>query len=56
MNFFATNELNLSPEALLAQYKCESVAEHRSQFLEGSNFAISDVLLKKVGASRRWEC
>jgi len=45
----ATNDLNLSAEDLLAQYKNQDVVERGFRFLKDSSFAISDIFLKKVG-------
>ena len=45
----ATNDLDISPENLLAQYKSQDVVERAFRFLKDSSFAISDVFLKKVG-------
>jgi transposase len=45
----ATNDLAISPEDLLAQYKQQGVVERAFRFLKDSWFAIADVFLKKVG-------
>ena len=45
----ATNDLDISPENLLAQYKSQDVVERAFRFLKDSSFAISDVFLKKIG-------
>jgi transposase len=43
-----TNDLTLSAEDLLAQYKNQDVIERGFRFLNDKSFAISDVFLKKV--------
>ncbi|MCC7469251.1 MAG: IS1634 family transposase [Burkholderiaceae bacterium] len=45
----ATNDLSLSPEALLAHYKNQNVVERGFRFLKDKSFEISDVFLKNVG-------
>jgi len=45
----ATNDLCLSPEELLTQYKNQGVVESGFRFLKDASFAISDVFLKKIG-------
>lgn len=45
----ATNDLSLSPEELLAQYKNQNVVERGFWFLKDPTSASSDVFLKNVG-------